>query len=1165
MAHVLTGGAGGGVRDGGGAAGGPGAEDGPGAAAAPPEPVVPLLRRAPRAGPVHPELDPAQRAVAATRPGSGPLVLRGAPGTGRTTALRALVAARVERDGLAPDRVLVLAPGRREAGALRDELSLALRRTVGQPAARTPQSYAFGLLRAVHAHRGDPPPRLIPGAEQDSILAELLQGHLEAGAEVDDEAGARTGDEVAGAFAAALRAAGRGGAVRAPRWPSDVPREAWGLRSFRNELRDLLARAVERGLGPEDLAELGARHGRPEWVAAASVLAEYAGVTTFDPARANAYDPAAVLDEAVAQLTGTPGALAAERDRWQLVAVDDAHELSEAGLRLVEAVAGGGRDLLLVTDPDSVTQGFRGADALAASALADRFGAADGGPAATVVLGTVHRQQPQVRAVASAVAARIGALGGAPQRAARPGRAPGAGPVPGGVEVAVLPSPTGEAAWIAQRLRRRHLLDGVPWSAMAVVVRSAGRTAALRRGLVAAGVPLAVPQAEVPVRDEPAVRPLLAALGAVLRPASFTAEVARELVTSPLGGADVVALRRLRQRLRRAELAAGGGRTGDAVLASALAGVLAGDPAGGDPAGGDPAGDGPAAADRALLAGDDEALGPAQRLAAVLRAGRAAVLAPDADVERVLWALWEAAGLGPRWQRAALARGASARAEAARADRDLDAVLALFEAAGRFVDRFPGVGGAERFLDQLLSEEVPEDTLAERAPETGAVTLTTPQGAVGREWDLVVVAGVQEGVWPDLRLRGSVLGAQALVDVLQGRAADAPGARRAVLEDELRLFHVAVSRARDELVVTAVRTEDERPSAFLDLVDAAVRPAGAAPELDEEGERPLAPVPRPLSLPALVARLRQVVCAPGGVEPPARRAAAAAQLARLAAVGVPGADPDDWYGVDELTDDGPLGAGAAPVPVSPSRVEVFERCGLRWLLDSSGARPRASGAQALGELVHRVAAEAPGADAAELHRRLDLRWPALGLPDGWVTSRLRARAEAMLVKLAEYHRRAAEEGRELVAVEQDVELVVGGARVRARVDRLERDELGRAVVVDLKTGATAPSKGELARHPQLGVYQLLAQEGAFAPRAAGTGGAVLVQLGSAHRGVAVQRQEALDADEDPRWAADLLARTAEGMAAPVFEAVVGEHCSSCPVRSSCPAQDTGRSVCEEGL
>ncbi|WP_432544769.1 ATP-dependent helicase [Kineococcus sp. SYSU DK002] len=1113
----------------------------------PRRPPVPRLRRAERAERVAARPDPRQDEVVATRPGSGPLVVLGAPGTGRTRTLRELVAARVERDGVAPDRVLVLAPTRRAADLLRDEVSDRLRRTTGQPAARTPQSYAFGILRRVHVDEALPPPRLISGAEQDAILAELLRGHLaatpadpgpapdelpgpdaEPDAEPDDEPDAPDeADRV----------------LHVPDWPDDVPRDSWGLRSFRNELRDLLMRAVERGLRADDLRALGRREGRPEWVAGADLLEEYLQVNALS--RFEAYDPAAVVDEAVVALGANADLLAAERARWDLVAVDDAHDLSAAGLRLLEAVAGG-RDLVLTADPDSVTQGFRGADARAAAGLADRF-AARGAPARTVVLGTDHRQRPALHRVGRAVSTRIGALGGAPQRLAGPVREE-----EGLVEVAVLGSPTQEAAWIAQRLRRRHLLDGLPWSRMAVVVRSAGHTAALRRALTHAGVPMAVPLAEVPVRDEPAVRPLLAALGVVLDPAGLTGEVAHDLVTSPVGGADVVALRRLRQALRRTELAGGGGRTSDVVLTSALAEVLA------DPDA-EPAPDAPG--DLARLGADDPALAPAVRVAAVLRAGRRAALAPGASAETVLWAVWDASGLAARWQRSALAGATVEGADAARADRDLDAVLALFEAAGRYVDRFPGAGSAGRFLEDQLAAEVPSDTLADRAPDTGAVTLTTPQGAVGREWDLVVTAGVQEGVWPDLRLRGSLLGAQALVDVLEGRDSQGPGARRAVLEDELRLFHVAVTRARDELVVTAVRTEDERPSAFVDLVAAA-----AGLEGTDDEERPVATVPRAVSLAALVARLRQVVCAPAEVETPERRASAAARLAALARAGVPGADPADWYGVDDLTDAGPLRGPDDEVAVSPSRVESFERCGLRWLMESSGARPADSTSQSLGNLVHRIASEAPDADAFELRRRLDALWPTLGLSPGWVADRARARAERMLDKLAEYYRDARRAGRTLAGVELDVDARVGRARIRGRVDRLERDARGRPVVVDLKTGKTQPSGADLARLPQLGVYQLAVEEGGLgaAGPAQESGGAALVQLGGSQKKAPQQQQPALADDEDPRWARDLVERAADGMAAATFEAVVGPHCAYCPVFTSCPAQDAGRSVVEEG-
>ena len=126
--------------------------------------------------------------------------------------------------------------------------------------------------------------------------------------------------------------------------------------------------------------------------------------------------------------------------------------------------------------------------------------------------------------------------------------------------------------------------------------------------------------------------------------------------------------------------------------------------------------------------------------------------------------MWRASGLAERWA-AASARGGR---RGATADRDLDAVLVLFDAAARFTDRLPGAR-IESFLDHLLDQQLPSDTLAAVADRGEAVRILTAHAAKGLEWDLVVIAGVQEGVWPDLRLRGSVLGSERLVDVAAGR------------------------------------------------------------------------------------------------------------------------------------------------------------------------------------------------------------------------------------------------------------------------------------------------------------------------------------------------------------------------------------------------------------
>lgn len=1052
--------------------------------------------------------DPAQSELLARRQGTGPVIVFGAPGSGKTSVLVEAVAQRVERDGLAPGSVLALAPTRTAAARLRDLLSARIGGTVQEPMARTPHSYAFGLLRRARVLDGDPPPRLISGPEQDRVLAELLAGHAE-------------------------------GFGSAPQWPASTSEQIRELRGFRDELRELLMRAVERGLTPADLARLSRAQNRPEWFAAAQVMAEYLDVTALSTP--GAYDPAGIVDAAAEVLLADPDLLAQERQQRALIMVDDAHELTVAAEHLLVLLADGGRDIVLAGDPDAATQTFRGARPRALAEAVDRFRSADGKSARVLVLRTIHRHGPLLRTVATRVSSRIGSAGAVGHRAGlaeaaetvlqalEPGL--GGGEEQSTVAVQVLGSPAREAAYIAQYLRRQHLDQSVPWPRMAVIVRSTKATSAIRRALGAAGVPVAVPPSEVPVRDELAVVPLRLALRCCLQPDELTAEVAAELLSGPIGGADAIAIRRLRQALRVEELAGGGGRASDALIIEALAGP------------------------ERLATLDSRTSLSARRVATVLAAGREAAAKPEASPETVLWALWVATGLSYAWRRTALAGGVAG----ARADRDLDAVMALFEAAGRFTDRFPRADAAA-FLDYLEGQDVPADTLAERAPTDGAVALVTAQGAAGLEWDVVAVGGVQEGIWPDLRLRGSLLGGQQLGEVLDGRGSSGAegylAQRRAVLDDELRLFHVAVSRACKHLLVTAVRSDDLMPSAFLDLVE---------PEPAGEELRPLAEVPRTMTLPALVAELRSVT-----VDPKAdldRRAAAARQLARLAAAGVPGANPQEWYGLAPVSVEGPLRRPDAAVRVSPSQVESYDRCALRWLLEQSGGRPTSSAAQGLGVLIHELAEQEPDGDETRLLALLEQRFDRLGLGRGWVADAERARARKMVARLAQYVSAAKAGGRELVATEQSVRIQVGRAEIRGMVDRLERDAEGRLVVIDLKTGKSAPAKAEVQRHAQLGVYQVAVEEGGFAKAAGGaggsaeSGGAVLAQLGKNDSNkVSIQLQPPLSRDEDPLWARSLLEAVAEGMSGEAFAARSNGMCRMCSLRRSCPLQTEGRQV-----
>jgi len=111
-------------------------------------------------------------------------------------------------------------------------------------------------------------------------------------------------------------------------------------------------------------------------------------------------------------------------------------------------------------------------------------------------------------------------------------------------------------------------------------------------------------------------------------------------------------------------------------------------------------------------------------------------------------------------------------------------------------------GAPALFADSLSSQEIAGDTLAERAVREDCVRILTAHRSKGLEWDVVVVAGVQEATWPDLRMRGSLLGVDELAEAASGPGQDASADVDAallaakLLAEERRLFYVAVTRAK---------------------------------------------------------------------------------------------------------------------------------------------------------------------------------------------------------------------------------------------------------------------------------------------------------------------------------------------------------------------------------
>ncbi|MCC8479246.1 ATP-dependent helicase [Streptomyces globisporus] len=1114
-----------------------------------------------------PLLDAGQRAVV-DHPG-GPLLVLAGPGTGKTTTLVESVAARVNRGG-DPARILVLTFSRKAAVELRDRMAARLGAARG-PQATTFHSYCYALVRAHQdADLFADPLRLLSGPEQDVTVRELLAGQLD----LEKEGLAQV------------------------RWPDEL-RACLTTRGFADEVRAVLARSRELGLGPDALADFARRTGRPDWTAAAQFLAEYLDILDAQ----GVLDYAELVHRAVL-LAERPEVAAELAGRYDAVYVDEYQDTDPAQVRLLHALAGNrgrapeyarryveeargegrrgeearagdargaaaraGRTLIAFGDPDQSIYTFRGADVNGILDFPNTFRRADGSPAPVGVLTTSRRSGAGLLAATRLLTRRM-PLTRLPADTVRAHRELHAVRDGGRVETYTYPTASTELDNIADLLRRAHLEDGVPWQEMAVLVRAGGRSLpAVRRALTSAGVPLEVDGDDLPLRHEPAVAPLLTALRAVATaalqrpsglpdipdltegdpgeagaPSWLDTETALTLLTSPLGSMDAADLRRLGRALRDEERAAGirVPAPSDELLARALA----------EP--------------ERLVTHDPAYAHGAQRLGALLRKARE-LLEGGGTAEEALWILWNGTPWPGRLERSALRGGAGGR----NADRDLDAVCALFDTAARAEERTGG-RGALNFLEEVDAQDIAADTLSRRTARSDAVRLMTAHRSKGLEWRLVVVAGVQEGVWPDLRRRGSLLEADRI-----GRDGLAePLTPGALLAEERRLFYVAATRARERLIVTAVKApadDGDQPSRFLTELGVEPRDVTGRPR-------------RPLAVAALVAELRATTVDPAASD--ALREAAAHRLARLAALTddegqplVPAAHPYRWWGLEEPTRSAvPLRDRDQALSLSPSALDqLANTCTLQWFLGREvKADAPATAAQGFGNVVHVLADEVASgrtpADLDVLMERLDSVWNGLAFDAPWKSEQEKDQARAALERFLHWHV-LDRGGRTPTASEHDFDVTLEAGeyavRIRGSMDRVEKDAEGRAYVVDFKTGKGAPTKDEVAAHPQLAVYQLAVREGAvdevFDGGRPEPGGAELVQLRQPapkkEGGEAfpkVQAQEPLAGE----WVSDLLATAAGKVLDERFTPTTGTHCSHCAFRASCSAQPEGRQVVE---
>ena len=1173
------------------------------------------------------------------------LVALGAPGSGKTTLAVSLVAQAVAQGRQA----VLLSPTRVRADQLRTYLVQAqtqLASRQGQAASQSPQTQPSPAQTGPTADSGVPadksgPAQAGPAASAQTYTQDAAGAAPAASVQVDTP-------RVFTPAAFALRILSQWFSQRLQPLPAPVllmgadedaaleqligqvswsqPAEVTQTRGFRAQIRNLFSRCGELGVDYQLLEQLGQAAQVQLWCEAAPLLKLWdsqSDISAANRAMALKLDTARLQDRALYALEHWYQAdVTAPPQLPDLVVVDDYQDCTAATARLLHALAalnlgeaegqgwsagqmpsaglggasgaqgpgsrssangsgdatgagepgdvgvtspgdvehkdGRSTQIVVLGDPDEAVETFRGGDPLMLASAARDF------DAVALTLPQVHRGSRQIAALIELAVQQVQVAGCISQR--RPNYQHLAQNSQS-VCFKIAPDDTVQVGAVAAHMRSLHLEQGLAWGQMAVIVRQSSSVELIRQELRRGGVPLAPDTPALLLRSEPAAKALLdcarAALEQLLGVPVVQEEAARALLLSPLVGFSAIELRRLRRIL---------GESPDHLSTRVLS-------------------------DTELF----DQLEAAPTLAAKAKVAQAINEALTKErsegLEALVWGAWQASGKAQYWRQLALDIEADSLLRQ-RADHDLDVVISLFKRLEVWSERNPSAPG-QQFLDELEAQQVASDSVASLGARPQGVSVLTVAACAGRQWEFVAVLGIDDGVWPNLRLRDSLTQTGLLTDIVSQRIADTVNlasltasldpqalaqARAQICSDEMRLLVAAMSRANSQLWLGAVNGGEQGPSSFFNY-------------LSRQSAIPVEPI-QPggaYTLRGLVATLRRQLMLDlkhnNGTQAPQ----IAALLAALAQRGVPGADPRSWLGIAgasqfltelpaQLEGQDRLGTQVAAHAVvalkqlqaqrvnqarqrgarlSPSDVENIETCPLRWYLQRHGGSPASSSAQQIGALIHWLAQQGQehGLSREQL---LDLFYrerSSLQLPGGWYGRQENQRVEKMVENLALYLANSPANMQVEVEcpVRAQVELEVDGAplkiKISGRADRLEHTSQG-IDVIDFKTGASVDSAGAQT-NAQLATYRVALQA-----RGENVHGGALIMLGKENKKAQVDAltypgsRELAPSDyleTGQGWDTDLISAAARDSLGPSYQARTGEHCRHCAYQDFCPA------------
>lgn len=1088
------------------------------------------------------DLDDSQKAVLRESANCDAVSVFGAPGTGKSYTLRALV-----KEALVQNmsrQIIVLTTNRRSASDLRNQLSLDLAGLTTNIQVRSITAFAYEVVAQFAQTVGRRPPELITGPDQDAIIKEAFEIALSGLPSPLN-----------------LKLAGI----------EDFSAETINLPAFRADFRDLITRSAELQLSTSDLRVLSAQHGITVWELGAQLaeayekmLASAAGIQhahadQVDHARLSTLAAQCIRKWREAEMSDDSGLHKASISHWDLVLVDDVQNAPLSLLELLRELQASGAKIVTFGDPDAAIASYRGGVAYLPM-LFTRASDKNGLGAKRVNLSTSHRVAGSIAAVATRIQMAIHTAGGGSHRKALINYFQNSEnkliESAMNVSAQTFVNERAQIAFVANEFKRLHLEHGISYGQMAVITRSAAEHTRLRRLFEEFELAVEPEVSTLPLRETPLVREIISLIALTIGDKSeqMTTSVA-DVLSGRLFGYSASAIRRITRELHGWGLLAGDDLSGSDILEALVLNP-----------------------DAEIYTRIPELEKLTDTVRTIKRVNRAAI-----NVQEALWEIWNSLKMAESLQQQALNGGDFA----VLANDGLDAVLQLFRFVQRMVEREGESASLKRLLDLLEVQDLPEDSIAKSGNKANQVALSTAASAVGQAWEYVAVINLNDGNWPNRRIRNPLTKVPQLTSIvinsLVGAQVDhSESSLRDVIDDELRMFLVAVTRAGKQLYLCGVESEDANASAFLKLVTR--QPAVISDfvmntekttveianfELDsEESENELQlPVLRHIPNDIKVINFANEL---GKLRLVAKYGSAQmredAKLLIRDVLSIQSfnqqnvANFDQW--IDELTVSTNAKISGKP-KINPSKVEKYLDCPLSAFYEQIGARTdeQDSHAREVGALIHKIIELHPNGGLDEMLHTLEEIWSDYLLEiDQTQLAVIYGDLEKMLRNYDEYAQQAAE-------LEKYTEISARYSSedydVYARIDRVEcdPDNPHEASIIDFKTGKNLPSDAKAESNPQLRVYQWLMDLGHVElpedRKIEKSAGARLFYLQRPVKS-AFRYQASLNSDTLNEVENDLAA-VAEYSKGPQFLAKsTSDSCTRCTFRQLCPAYEGKR-------